>query len=131
MRISDWSSDVCSSDLCSDRASCREASSPACDGQHDRQDVIMARQSKVYTGIGFALGSAALFGVSTPMAKLLLGGISPWLMAGLLYLGAGFGLAMVRLLPRWRGKPAAEAPWAAVDLRSKEGRGGKECVGTC
>src|SRR3546814_2760929 len=37
-------------------------------------------------------------------------------MAGLLYLGAGFGLAMVRLLSRWRGKPAAEAPLKAVDL---------------
>jgi drug/metabolite transporter (DMT)-like permease len=34
-----------------------------------------------------------LFGVSTPLAKLLLGQIPPVLMAGLLYLGAGFGLA--------------------------------------
>src|SRR3546814_10132472 len=58
--------------------------------------------------------------VSTPMAKLLLGGISPWLMAGLLYLGAGFGLAMVRLLSRWRGKPAAEAPLKRSEEHTSE-----------
>src|SRR5215469_14553720 len=32
-----------------------------------------------------------------PLAKLLLGGgIDPWLLAGLLYLGSGFGLAAAR-----------------------------------
>jgi drug/metabolite transporter (DMT)-like permease len=43
--------------------------------------------------IAFALLSAALFGASTPLAKLLLGSTSPLLLAGLLYLGAGIGLA--------------------------------------
>src|SRR3546814_7819514 len=62
------------------------------------------------------MGSATLFGASTPLAKLLLGGISPWLMAGLLYLGAGIGLAAARLLSRWRGKPGSEAPLKAADL---------------
>ena len=42
--------------------------------------------------------SAILFGLSAPMAKLLLPGASPWLLAGLLYLGAGLGLSVVRLL---------------------------------
>jgi drug/metabolite transporter (DMT)-like permease len=41
------------------------------------------------SGILFALLSAALFGASTPLAKALLGEISPWLLAGLLYLGSG------------------------------------------
>ena len=45
-------------------------------------------------GILFALMSAALFGASTPFAKLLLGSVDPWLMAGLLYLGAGIGLRL-------------------------------------
>ena len=44
------------------------------------------------SGILFALLSAALFGASTPLAKALLGEISPWLLAGLLYLGSGLGL---------------------------------------
>ncbi len=52
-------------------------------------------------GILYALASAALFGASPPLAKILLGDISPWLLAGLLYLGSGIGLAFARpLLPR-------------------------------
>ncbi len=43
--------------------------------------------------IGCALASAALFGASTPFAKLLLGEVSPWLLAAVLYLGSGLGLA--------------------------------------
>lgn len=50
-------------------------------------------------GIGAALAAALLFGASTPLAKLLLGDASPWLLAGLLYLGSGLGLALT-LLPR-------------------------------
>ena len=40
-------------------------------------------------GILFALSSALLFGASTPFAKLLLGALDPWMLAGLLYLGSG------------------------------------------
>ncbi|WP_418208599.1 EamA family transporter [Azospirillum humicireducens] len=39
-----------------------------------------------------------LFGVSTPLAKLLVHDLSPWMLAGLLYLGSGIGLGLVRLL---------------------------------
>jgi hypothetical protein len=43
-------------------------------------------QSGRYSGPVAALLAAALFGASTPFAKLLLGGgINPWLLAGLLY----------------------------------------------
>jgi hypothetical protein len=35
-------------------------------------------------GIVFALAAAALFGVSTPFAKLLVGAVPPLLLAGLL-----------------------------------------------
>jgi drug/metabolite transporter (DMT)-like permease len=51
-------------------------------------------------GIFAALGAALLFGASTPLAKLLLGAASPWLLAGLLYLGSGLGLAAVVLFRR-------------------------------
>ncbi len=40
--------------------------------------------------------SAALFGASLPLAKLLLGGIPPVALAGLLYAGAFLGLAVYR-----------------------------------
>lgn len=50
----------------------------------------------------YALGSAALFGASTPLAKWLLNSehknLSPLLLAGLLYLGSGLGLFMVRCI---------------------------------
>ena len=49
------------------------------------------------TGIIIALISAVLFGASTPFAKLLLDAVDPWMMAGLLYLGAGLGLGGVNL----------------------------------
>jgi len=60
--------------------------------------------------IAFALLSAALFGASTPLAKLLLGATSPLLLAGLLYLGAGVGLL---IWLRGRLKPIArgDVPW--------------------
>ena len=48
----------------------------------------------------FALGSAALFGLSTPAAKILLGSVHPAMLAGLLYCGAGLGVGALRLL--WR-----------------------------
>ncbi len=66
-----------------------------------------------------ALLAALLFGASTPLAKVLGVDASPILLAGLLYLGSGAGLAAVlavRLITRrahWRtfAIPAAELPW--------------------
>jgi len=69
-----------------------------------------------------ALLSAALFGVSTPAAKALLGSIDPTILAGLLYCGAGLGVAIVRRLSRsvvsQPGAPEValgrkELPWLA------------------
>ena len=45
----------------------------------------------VHRGILAALGAAALFGISTPIAKILLGAMPPLLLAGLL---VGFGTRM-------------------------------------
>jgi drug/metabolite transporter (DMT)-like permease len=47
----------------------------------------------------YIICSAALFGASVPVAKVLVSGISPTALAGLLYLGAFVGLALVRLIP--------------------------------
>lgn len=51
-------------------------------------------------GIAAAFGAALLFGASTPIAKLLLSNIDPWMLAALLYLGSGVGLTLYRLLLR-------------------------------
>lgn len=70
-----------------------------------------------------ALLSAALFGLAAPFAKLLLGNIEAWLLAGLLYLGAGLGLGLYRLLRRLsrqrRQEPhlsRADLPWLAAAI---------------
>jgi drug/metabolite transporter (DMT)-like permease len=63
-----------------------------------------------------ALSSAFLFGASTPIAKLLLGFADPLLLAGLLYLGAGAGLALVETGGRSLGLERSEAPLRAPDL---------------
>jgi len=47
-------------------------------------------------GIKAALLAALLFGAATPLAKLILANTSPWLLAGLFYLGSGIGLAVYR-----------------------------------
>ncbi|MCX7174519.1 MAG: DMT family transporter [Proteobacteria bacterium] len=66
-------------------------------------------------GVPAALGAALLFGAGTPLAKWLLDAISPWLLAGLLYLGSGLGLTLYRRLIRAPGVrlPRNEAFWFA------------------
>ena len=49
-------------------------------------------------GVQAALLAAVLFGAGTPIAKLLLGDVNPWLLAGLLYSGSGLGLGLFRLI---------------------------------
>ena len=61
-----------------------------------------------------ALLAAALFGASTPLAKLLGGEIPPVLLAGLLYLGSGVGLAIIRIL--------RDGGWISAGLSAPEWR---------
>lgn len=51
-------------------------------------------------GVLAGLLAAVLFGLSAPVAKVLLGSVSPLLLAGLLYAGAVFGLGGYRLFTR-------------------------------
>ena len=67
-------------------------------------------------GVWAALASAFLFGMGTPLAKWLLDQMSPWMLAGLLYLGLGLGSGIYRLLcgfvsPRLN---ASEMRWLAA-----------------
>ena len=50
------------------------------------------------TGPLFALAAAFLFGLSSPIAKFLIGTIDPWLLAGILYLGSGIGMSIIHLV---------------------------------
>ena len=65
----------------------------------------------------YAIISAVLFGISTPVAKVLLVELDPVALAGLLYIGAFIGLSAVSIL-RTSKAPAAplerkDAPWLA------------------
>src|SRR5882757_2764744 len=74
-----------------------------------------------YNAAFTALLAAALFGATTPLAKTLLGTMSPFMVAGLFYLGSGVGLAIaigfqrVRRSKKERANESriqlAEVPW--------------------
>jgi drug/metabolite transporter (DMT)-like permease len=57
--------------------------------------------------VAASLAAALLFGAAAPLSKLLLAHTSPWLLAALLYLGSGCGLALLR---RVRRRPAVRLP---------------------
>jgi len=69
-------------------------------------------------GVLAALGAALLFGAGTPLAKWLLASVNPWLLAGLLYLGSGVGLALYRRLIHAPAVRLArnEATWFAAAI---------------
>jgi drug/metabolite transporter (DMT)-like permease len=70
----------------------------------------------LWPGVPLALASAALFGAAAPLSKLLMGSIEPWVRAGILYLGAGAGLAIVHWGRPLIGLPTVEAPLQRADL---------------
>ncbi len=71
-----------------------------------------------YHAVVVALLSAGLFGVSTPAAKALLGTVDQAILAGLLYCGAGLGVAVVRRVKRWLTVAQTGAP--EVPLQRKD-----------
>jgi drug/metabolite transporter (DMT)-like permease len=74
------------------------------------------QRASIPTGAAIALVSATLFGASTPLAKVLVDTVNPWMLAALLYLGSGLGLFIIRIAQRARWAPAAvEASVAGAD----------------
>lgn len=70
-------------------------------------------------GILYAILSAGLFGAGTPLAKILLGEIDPWLLAGILYGGSGIGLWAIQAGRRLvRGDPIAPIPRRDIPVLS-------------
>jgi drug/metabolite transporter (DMT)-like permease len=74
--------------------------------------------ARLKPGIASALIAALLFGASTPLAKGLLQGVSPLLLAGLLYTGSGLGLLIVLALRGQRqvSSRTRESTFTARDL---------------
>lgn len=72
-----------------------------------------------HSAILVALTAAALFGAATPLAKALIGAMSPFMVAGLFYLGSGVGLGigiLLRRLHNRRAPTADAAPLQRADL---------------
>ncbi len=65
-----------------------------------------------------ALLAAALYAINVPFSKILLesGGLSPTVMAGLLYLGAGVGLLIYSLIGKMAGKNVIKEPLTKKEL---------------
>lgn len=82
----------------------------------------------MHKGILFAILAAALFGGSTPFAKLLVGNISPVMLAGLLYAGSGLGLAAWMIFRKLVPKQAPE-PEAALTRKDWPWLGGAIVAG--
>lgn len=67
-------------------------------------------------GIFYAILAALLYGLSSPISKLLLSKLSPIFMAALLYLGAGFGILLLNFYKRLKRNESLEAKLSKKEL---------------
>lgn len=78
----------------------------------------MKRKShgKINKAVATAILAAMLYGVSSPISKLLLQELSPTFMAALLYLGAGIGMYIVNLIRKSMKIEVTEAKMTRQEL---------------
>jgi drug/metabolite transporter (DMT)-like permease len=84
----------------------------------DHDEPVTASLAVGRSGVVAALISALLFGVTTPIAKQLLSGTQPFLIAGLLYVGSGVGVGALRLIQDggWSSSALTRGDWPWVVL---------------
>lgn len=70
----------------------------------------------VKTGLFLAVLAAALYAINAPFSKRLLDYMSPTLMAGFLYLGAGLGMGIIALIRKTRKPKKKEAKITRAEL---------------
>ena len=73
-------------------------------------------ENKASLAISMAILAAALYGISSPLSKLLLEKISPTFMAALLYLGAGMGMLIVNIIKLVNRSETLEARMTKKEL---------------
>ncbi|HEY8269382.1 MAG TPA: DMT family transporter [Pseudobdellovibrionaceae bacterium] len=64
----------------------------------------MFKELKMIHQIMPALFAATLFGASTPLAKVLIGEMDSWILAGILYFGSGIGLLAISAVQSLKAK---------------------------
>jgi len=72
--------------------------------------------NKAAKAVLMAILAAVLFGICSPVSKLLLDDLSPTFMAALLYLGAGFGMLLVQITGILLRKSQTEAKMTKKEL---------------
>jgi len=75
---------------------------------------LMKRKSR--TAVLYAILAALLYAISAPISKILLGKISPTMLAALLYLGSGLGLTLVGVFKKLIHKEETELSLTKKDL---------------
>lgn len=72
-------------------------------GQMNTQEVNMLKNKNiVFISIIYAILAALFYGMSAPLSKLLLAHLKPYVLASLLYFGAGIGMFIVVILKKTR-----------------------------
>lgn len=74
------------------------------------------KDNKANKGIALAVLAAALYAISAPFSKLLLNRVPATLMAGLLYVGAGMGMAAVAALRRIKASKNENNRFSGKDM---------------
>ncbi len=72
--------------------------------------------SKQKPAVGLAILAAALYAVNVPFSKLLLEQVSPTMLAGLLYIGAGAGMGLLMAVQTALGLPDDQPALTRADL---------------
>lgn len=81
----------------------------------DETNSIKGRDKKL-KAVSYAILAALLYGISSPVSKILLVEIPPTLMAALLYLGAGIGMAGINLYNVLSKKEQLEAKMTTKEM---------------
>lgn len=69
--------------------------------------VVTVMENKKLLAIIYATLAAAFYAISTPLSKLLIGQVSPTIMASFLYLGAGIGVGVMYVF-HWKNEKKSE-----------------------
>lgn len=78
--------------------------------------LVLSMNKSIKTGIFFAILAAALYAMNAPFSKILLSYMSPTLMAGLLYIGAGLGMSGIALFRKIKKIEEREARLTKAEL---------------